>query len=327
MYQVDNQLHLSEQRSSIASSLLVILFSLIGFVIVGPSIGLLLGMLFYDGNIFDFATILQPPFNDPAVRLPLFIAQGCATLIGLILVPWLFLKSYEKKSLNSFFKIKIPFLIPSLLTFFIITAFMGVNAIFIEWNKAIHFPDFMRGFEVWAQEREQMAAQATEFLTQFDSFGSFLVGFITIAIFPAIGEELVFRGFLQNYFHRSTSNIHIAIWLSAILFSAIHMQFYGFVPRMFLGALFGYLYYFSGNLWVPIVAHFFHNGFTVVMVYLYQLGTINIDIEGTTSTPWYIVLLFSVITFLLLRYFYFFFKKYHSVHGHLEERLQNQREV
>ncbi|MGK7391446.1 MAG: CPBP family intramembrane glutamic endopeptidase [Candidatus Cyclobacteriaceae bacterium M2_1C_046] len=325
MHHIDNKIHLSEERSSLGSSLLLILFTIIGFVIIGPTVGLLVAMFFYEGNFFDFATILQPPFDDPAVRIPLFIAQGFATLIGLIVIPWLFLRSYEKKSFQEFFKIKIPYLIPSLVVFFIIVSFMGVNAIFIEWNQAVQFPDFMRGFEIWAQEREQMAAQATKFLTQFDSFPSFLLGFLVIAILPAIGEELVFRGFLQNYLHGAFSNVHVAIWLSAILFSAIHIQFYGFVPRMLLGALFGYLYYWSGNLWIPIVAHLFHNGFTIVMVYLYQLGTLKYDIESATSTPWYIVLLFSVITFFLLRYFYRYFINYHSRHDNLEERIQDKR--
>lgn len=321
MHHIDNKIHLSEQRSSLGSSLLLLLFTIIGFVIIGPTIGLLIAMFFYGGDFFDFATILQPPFEDPNIRIPLFIAQGCATLIGLVVIPWLFLKSYEKKPMKEFFKIKIPYLTPSLLVFFIIIAFMGVNAIFIEWNQEIDFPDFMREFEIWAQEREEMAAQATKFLTQFDSVSSFLLGFLVIAIIPAIGEELVFRGFLQNYLHKAFSNIHVAIWLSAILFSAIHIQFYGFIPRMLLGALFGYLYYWSGNLWIPIVAHLFHNGFTVVMVYLYQLGTVDYDIETTTDTPWYIVLLFSAITFFLLRYFYHYFKSYHSAHDNLEERL------
>lgn len=325
MYHIDNKIHLSEERSSLGSSFLLILVTVIGFVLVGPTVGLMIAMIFYEGNIFEFASILQPPFTDPAIRLPLLVAQAFATIIGLIIIPWLFLKSYEKKPIDSFFKIKIPFLIPFLLTFLIITSFMGVNALFIEWNQDIQFPDFMRGFEIWAQQREELAAEATKFLTQFDSVPSFLLGFVVIAIFPAIGEELVFRGFLQNYFHRSSKNIHIAIWLSAILFSAIHIQFYGFVPRMLLGALFGYMYYWSGNLWVPIAAHFVHNGFTVVMVYLYQIGTVEYDIETTTQTPWYIVLTFSIITFFLLAYFYTFFKNYHSTHGNLEKGLQDKR--
>jgi membrane protease YdiL (CAAX protease family) len=130
------------------------------------------------------------------------------------------------------------------------------------------------------------------------------MGFIIIAVLPAIGEEFTFRGWLQPAFEKATGNPHIAIWVSAFLFSAFHFQFFGFVPRLLLGAMFGYMMYWSGNLWVPIVAHFVNNGFSVVMMYLHQLKLVDFDAESSEALP-----LIYVIPFAILFGFLMFFLK------------------
>jgi membrane protease YdiL (CAAX protease family) len=113
----------------------------------------------------------------------------------------------------------------------------------------------------------------------------------------------VFRGLIQNELKRGTGNPHLAIWVAAILFSAIHMQFFGFVPRVLLGALFGYLYHWSGNLIIPMFAHFFHNGFTLIMLHLYNQGVTELDMESEEAAPWPWVMVGIVSTFALLVYF------------------------
>jgi uncharacterized membrane protein (Fun14 family) len=107
---------------------------------------------------------------------------------------------------------------------------------------------------------------------------------------------------LQPQLQRATRNAHVAIWISAFLFSSLHMQFFGFVPRLALGALFGYLYSWSGNLIVPIVAHFINNGFSLLMLYLHQLGKIDIDLESTKAVPWPAVISGTILTLVLLAY-------------------------
>ncbi|HPH46026.1 MAG TPA: CPBP family intramembrane metalloprotease, partial [Chryseolinea sp.] len=135
-----------------------------------------------------------------------------------------------------------------------------------------------------------------------------VVAFIVIAILPAIGEELVFRGIIQKELFRGTKNSHLSIWIAAAIFSAIHLQFYGFVPRMLLGVLFGYLYHWSGNLTLSMLAHFVNNGFTVVALYLHQQKIIDIDIENTESVPWQGVLFSAIFTAVLL----YTFRKYYQ---------------
>lgn len=177
----------------------------------------------------------------------------------------------------------------------------------VEWNMNFQFPEFLQEFGSWARAQEDKLAEMTKLLTSFNTPGAFILGLLVIALLPGIGEELVFRGLIQNEFFRGSKNIHVAIWLSAFLFSAIHMQFFGFIPRLLLGGLFGYLYYWSGNLMVPMIAHFFHNGFTLTMIYLYNTGLVNVNIDSEESAPLSLVGLCAVFTFVLL---YFFRKHY-----------------
>ena len=135
------------------------------------------------------------------------------------------------------------------------------------------------GLEQWMRDSEENAKVLTESLLKMDSFGLLLSNMIVIAILPAIGEELFFRGTIQQLIQRSSKNPHIAIWVTAFLFSALHMQFLGFIPRMLLGALFGYLFYWSGNLWLPIIGHFINNGFAVMATYMIQQNKIGNQIE------------------------------------------------
>ncbi len=189
------------------------------------------------------------------------------------------------------------------LTGLIVISFMFVNAFFIEWNIDMKLPEALSGLEDQMLKLEESAKKLTEQLTQFDNIGQFILALTVIAIIPAIGEELLFRGILQNLLVNVSRNIHLSIWISAFLFSAIHFQFFGFIPRMLLGALFGYLYYWSGNLLYPMVAHFINNGFTLLMIYLYRSDITNFDIENTESVPITTVLIFGVITTALLYYF------------------------
>jgi membrane protease YdiL (CAAX protease family) len=161
----------------------------------------------------------------------------------------------------------------------------------------------MDSFEQWAKLQEDKLKDLTIFLTEFRSFEQFLLGFIVIGILPGIGEELLFRGILQNKLKQLLGNAHIAIWLAAIIFSAFHLQFYGFVPRMLLGALFGYLYQWSGNLIYAMVAHFVNNGFTVIMMYLYQQNRIALDIDKQ-EVPSDAAFLSLILTALLVLVFY-----------------------
>ncbi len=155
------------------------------------------------------------------------------------------------------------------------------------WNEKMNFGAAFESLEALLQQLEETAGDLTERMLQVDSFGGLLFNLLVIALIPAIGEELTFRGVLQQALTRRC-NVHVAVFLSAFIFSFIHFQFYGFLPRMFLGLLLGYLFYYSGSLWTSILMHFVNNGAAVVVAYLDYKGQIDVDIDhfGATSNVW-----------------------------------------
>lgn len=287
-----------------------------GFVLIGPLIGFFLAIPFFDGSITAQLTKMADPVSHPEFKIPLYIMQAGATLIGLAVLPSLFWFSVTREGVGSWFVGKKVYVLMLVTTLALTIAFMVTNSVFIDWNAHLSFPESMKGFESWARTYEDRAEELTKYMTQFSSTGEFLFAFFVIAILPAIGEELVFRGMLQSQLFSATKNSHIAIWGAAILFSAFHLQFFGFVPRVLLGALFGYLYFWSGNLLMPMFAHFVNNGFSVLMLYLNQKGLVNIDMDSADAAPWPAVLVFTLIGGALLYYFKdFYYRKQQRVDG------------
>lgn len=294
------------ERHPVINLIVILLMVGLGFIIVGPIIGFFIALPFYDGSMIQLAEAIQSPLDHPDIKIPLYIIQGAATFVGLIVAPAIFL-TREQRSLADFFNTRGVQIIPILTTIFVIIIFMAVNSVFIEWNSKLDFPAYADEFEKWAREREDTAAELTEFLTKLSSRGELLLALLIIAVLPAVGEEIVFRGLIQNELYRGTNNIHVAIWVAAILFSAIHMQFYGFLPRLLLGAIFGYLYYWSGNLTLAIIAHFVNNAVSVIALYFFQRGALSFDVESQESAPLQVVIPSAVVTAGLLYYFYKFY--------------------
>jgi len=169
-------------------------------------------------------------------------------------------------------------------------------------NSRMSLPESLAGMETWMKNMEDSARVLTEKFMLVDGISGLLFNVFMIAVLPAIGEELMFRGVVQNIFTRWTKNKHWGIWITAFLFSAMHMQFYGFLPRFMLGAMFGYLLVWTGSMWVPITAHFVNNLMGVVGYFLMGKGLISDDIEevGTGSGQWvYVVLSLLVVGGLL----------------------------
>ncbi len=276
-----------------------LLVVVVGWFVIGQGVGIAVGMAIYGDS---FLTALSDIPNHPDLKYAILFSQGIGALIGLILIPWYYLRESEHLSLNGFFKKESQWVL-LLITIFIGVISLGQALSFIvEWNANIHFPDWMSWFDVWARKMEGTAAEITSSLTSNLTPLSFVLTFIVVGIIPAIGEELVFRGLIQSEFQRSFKNPHLAIWITAILFSAIHLEFFGFVPRVLLGAFLGYLFYWSGNLMIPILGHFFNNALIVVAIYLKQLEIITIDLENAKSAPLPIVAIGTILTILILYY-------------------------
>lgn len=168
----------------------------------------------------------------------------------------------------------------------------------VEFNNNLILPDFLAPLEHWMKQSEQSAEQLTKLFLTFNGLGSFLYILLIVAIVPAVGEELLFRGVLQKIMVNWFKNYHVAIWVAAILFSALHMQFYGFLPRMLLGALFGYVFYWSGSLWLPILGHFINNGSVVTLSFFYPEIVNDTEISLFEGNANWIATIFSGVMIL-----------------------------
>ncbi|MCP4460256.1 MAG: CPBP family intramembrane metalloprotease [Cytophagales bacterium] len=219
----------------------------------------------------------------------LMIVQGISSGIFFLLLPYLFwryvLRLRFQDTFQPFDLITLGYTILLSISALIVISFIGV------WNMSLDLPD--SAFEQWAQAKEAELKILTEHLINFTSTWHFLLAILVIGVLPALGEELLFRGLIQNFISTLSKNYHIGIWISALLFSAIHLQFYGFFPRLILGALFGYIYVWSGRLSVAMLAHFLNNSIALTMAYVASSGWIDVSTdELEQSAPWPIVLFF-----------------------------------
>jgi membrane protease YdiL (CAAX protease family) len=283
--------------------LVLVLISLGGVFLIGQVMAIVTALIML-GSLSQLQDILLNPEAYPDHRSTVLIMQGMSSLGGFIITPIIYYYLMVKGNLLGDF-VKLPsnaFRI-LIVTVVMVFSFMVVNTVFIEWNANLELPGFMSGFEKWATDLEDSMAGLTKFLTEFETTGYFILSIVVIAVIPGIGEEILFRGFLQNILRKIFRNDHVAVWVAAILFSAIHFQFYGFVPRMLLGAIFGYLYLWSGNLLVPIVAHFLNNSISLLSLFVYQKGLTDFDAESTEALPMMYVLIFSALFVAALVYF------------------------
>ena len=299
----------------------LILITLGGVFLIGQVLAFITAFIISGVGIDELVNILANPTVYPEQRLMFLSLQGVASIGGFIIAPLIFYYTLVKGNLIKDF-IDLPSNIFSLLmvTIIMVFSFMVVDTVFIEWNANIKFPESLAGFEQWAKGMEETVKVLTEYLTEFESTGYFILAIFVIAVIPAIGEELLFRGLLQNILKRIFKNYHVAIWIAAFLFSAIHFQFYGFIPRILLGALFGYLYVWTGNLLIPIVAHFLNNGISLFALYIYQKGLTDIDVESTEAFPTVYIIIFSALFVVTLLYFKNYLIKINE-HERLDTRL------
>ena len=165
-----------------------------------------------------------------------------------------------------------------------LVALLPIVGVVNEWNQAISLPEFLAPLEAWMREAENAATELQERFLSGTSYLDLIVNIVVMAIAPAFCEELLFRGVIQNQLEKWCKNAHIAVWVAAIIFSAIHFQFYGFLPRMILGAALGYLLVYGKSLWLPIVAHALNNFMAVVVAWGANKLEIVKEVEAATPT-------------------------------------------
>lgn len=251
---------MNSQQSNVSPGVglvLLILLALIGSVIF-MILGGLVSMIFTDSASLTDA--LSADFTNPDGLNSIRILQSFQT-IGLFIFPAVllaFLHTKQPFAFLGFNRVSLRYLLLSVAFMFI--ALPGINFL-ASLNALIPMPQ-------WAMDLEQKALEITEALLTTKSFTIFLSNIFVVAVLPALGEELFFRGVMQPFVSKIVKNSFLGIFITAFVFSAIHFQFQGFIPRLALGMMFGYLYLWSGSLWVPMAVHFVNNASATTIFYL-----------------------------------------------------------
>ncbi len=270
------------------------------FTLLAALLGLLIGKFYFGLDLMTLASFLENPETAEAV---IFIKwYQLINQIGFFVAPVLIYCFYVSDSTRDYLKLSqrpsaLAMLIPMLLVYTGLPFLNYVGAL----NQEMQLPEALTGIENWMKDRELQAQQLTHTFLQADHMGALLFNLLVVAIVPAIGEEVLFRGVVLKIFQEMTKNIHVAVIISAVLFSALHLQFYGFLPRMLLGILLGYLFVITQNMWVPILVHFVNNASSVVIFYLHEHDHINVSMEefGSTVNPVYIIGSFLISMWLI----------------------------
>jgi membrane protease YdiL (CAAX protease family) len=299
-------------RSKMGLRLIVLIATVIGALFLS-SLLLNLFLLLSRGLSFgQLGSELGAPMSNPSFLL---LMQGLQTLLVFILPPFLLSYWYGEKN-SCFLKLVKAKPVDVLLAMFSILAAVPLVNFLVSWNQDIQFPSFLEGVEKWMRVAEDNAQRVTELMLQGESWSDLLWQLLVVAVMAGFGEELLFRGTLQSIIS-SKGRIQLAIWITAFVFSLIHMQFYGFIPRLLLGAWFGYLLLWSGSIWVPVAAHFANNAISVVFHYAEKNNYLTSDPEllGVGENTWQLIPSILLLTacglFFYLRYRKSTLKKQH----------------
>lgn len=306
----------SNNTNSPWMSLLILLGLTLGCAI-GISVLVLIVGLFTAGSIEalmqgDVANALLIDFKNNTVYSYLSVI---ASSFGTFLLPAWILQKMEPY--NTFFPMRKQgqFLFMAL-AILLLVAFMPAMEFVGEMNLKMSLPESMKSIEAWMRVQEDSMAELTKNMVMVDSWGLLFVNLFAVAVMPALAEEYYFRGALMNIVQRVAKNPHITIWVTAIIFSAIHIQFFGFFPRMLLGAFFGYMLLWTNNIWIPIVGHFVNNGTVVVIAFYYtRQGKTYEDLQSSGGYTLIVYIASLIVSGLIGYYFYKKSKEINSVNG------------
>jgi len=289
-----------EGNHPMKSLILLLLLALSGAIVLG-AISVIIGLLATGASIGNLEGALSKGTADAGF---LKIVQAGSS-IGMFVLPALLLGIAEKRQHTYLdFKAQVN---PSL--WFMVVAIMFFSApIFeqaIKLNEQMRLPEALSGLENWMKAKEAEQQRLTDLLLSDTTYVGLLTSLIVVAVIAAIGEEFLFRGCVQGILTRWFKNPHMAIWITAVIFSAIHLQFYGFLPRMLLGALFGYLLFWGKSIWLPVLAHFINNATaTVSAFYLKRQGKSLDELDFSQQIPDYLYFISFVLAVILLYQYY-----------------------
>lgn len=287
------------ENTSPFGKLLLLIGLILLFSVLTALSGLLIGKLFFGTDFIELSSIIANPSTPEAIGFVKFFQL--INQIGIFILPVGAYSLFVSTSAGNYLKLDhkptaVSLLIVGLMVYSILP-FLNYMA---EFNQNIVLPEAFWGIEQWMKEKELQAAHLTEIFLKTNSISGLSINLFIVALIPAIGEELLFRGVLLRLLKEMTKSIHLAVIISALLFSAIHLQFYGFLPRFLLGLILGYSFVFTRNLWVPIFLHFVNNASSVIIYYLHYNGFIKISMENFGASPNPVFIIGSLLATLWL---------------------------
>jgi membrane protease YdiL (CAAX protease family) len=300
-----------ETQAEIASrknwllSLVVITLVTFGTLVLLQGLSLAVVPFLFQVSMEDMMSLVSGNYDIPNGRMALLFTQGIGSGLGFWVATWIIIRFLEKANLNwAKQRARVNSKNLALVTAMTVGG-MLFNGLLMYWNSQMVLPEFLSVVEQWMRDMETQLMELTVFLTDFQSIPELLTGILVIGVFAGVGEELFFRGLIQPKMQVYFRSPHWGIWVTAFIFSAIHAQFFGFFPRLFLGALFGYLYHYTGSLFYPILGHILNNALTLLLVYGSNQGFIDLDVQATDTVSYPAAL----VGFLVLILGFLYFKK------------------
>ncbi len=298
----DTQAEIASRKNWLLS-LVVITLVAFGTLVLLQGVAIAFVPFLFQVSMEDLMSLVAGNYDIPNGRMALLFTQGIGSGLGFWAATWIVVRFLEKANLNWTKQLsRVTGKNLALVTAMTVGG-MLVNGLLMYWNSHLVLPEFLSGVEQWMRDMETQLMELTQFLTDFQSISELLAGILVIGVFAGVGEELFFRGLIQPKMQGYLGSPHWGIWVTAIIFSAIHVQFYGFLPRLFLGALFGYLYHYTGSLFYPILGHILNNALTLLLVYAANQGVIALDVQSTDTVSYPGALLGFLV--LILGFLYF----------------------
>jgi membrane protease YdiL (CAAX protease family) len=274
---------------------LVLTGMVITFYIIGGVLGIAITKTFFGIDLQStFSEIIYNSKANPQGVMALKLNQALISIAIFIVPAFLFCRAIEKNPIR-FLQLKQPTKFYNYL-FIIILIILAipVSSWLLELNQNFHLPAYYKDFETFLRGDEAFAKLQMEAFVNANSISQLLFNIVIVAVIPAISEEIFFRGCLQNFVQRCFYNLHVSVIFTAIIFSAIHGDYFGFLPRFMFGLVLGYAFAYSGNIWVSIVGHFLNNCITIVAYFIAQKNPEIAFLKDDYSFP----IIFTIIGFI-----------------------------
>lgn len=279
----------------------VVILFILGLVF--QFLGAFLAAWIYGFGISEILTL--GAFDDPRYVAASKLIQILGAL-GTFIIPALLFSYLFEGDFFSYYQFRNPARsVPMLLIIAMMIAVIPFINYLAEINLKLEFP--IRAVDRFLRSLEHEAEEVMRAFTTTRTVGGLLVNLLMIGVIAAVGEELIFRGLLQRLMYGMVKNVHVAVLITAILFSAFHFQFFSFLPRFVLGLILGYLMYYGRSIWYPILAHFVNNTMGVIYYYFYSRGSADDMLEeiGTSSLmPMAAVISLFVFAFFFVVWYY-----------------------